>query len=271
MTPLVISNLTVCRRADGRVLIDGLSLSVAAGEVVGLVGESGSGKSLTAMAAIGMLPAGLQQEAGSIMVAGVPLGGLATAALRQLRQRTVSLIFQDPMTALCPTRRIGAQLADVLAVAGCPRTDRVARAMALLADMHLPDPAMLLRRYPHQLSGGQRQRVLIAMAFSASPALVLADEVTTALDVSARAQVLRLLVERARQMGSGLLFITHDLGAARHCCDRILVMAGGRLVENGPAAQVFGQPASPEARQLLAALPERAVPRQPLPVGGGLQ
>ncbi|MFO6448730.1 ABC transporter ATP-binding protein [Erythrobacter sp. NE805] len=268
MIPLAITGLSIRRRSDRRMLIEDLDCTVHPGEIVGLVGQSGSGKSLTALAATGMLPAALEQVAGRIAVTGTPIDGLGPKALRDLRRRRISLIFQDPMTALSPTRSIGAQMGDILAAAGIPRADRPARACRLLGDMDLPDPAALMRRFAHQLSGGQRQRVLIAMAFAGSPAVVLADEVTTALDVSVRAQVLRLLVGRARQSGSGLLFITHDLGAARSCCDRVLVMAEGRVVESGPAVEVFARPASPEARHLLAALPERSAPRQMLPVAG---
>ena len=268
MIPLAISGLSVLRRTDGRLLIDDLTLTVRAGEIVGLVGESGSGKSLTALAATGMLPPGLEQVAGTIKVMDTRLAALTPKGLRDLRRRRIALIFQDPMTALSPTRSIGAQMKDVLAAAGVPRAQRTARACQLLGEMDLPDPAALMRRFAHQVSGGQRQRVLIAMAFAGSPAVVLADEVTTALDVSVRAQVLRLLVDRARQTGSGLLFITHDLGAARSTCDRVLVMASGKVVETGSAAEVFARPASWEAQQLLASLPERAPPRCPLPVTG---
>lgn len=268
MIPLAISDLSILRRADNRLLIERLSCTVNTGEIVGLVGESGSGKSLTALAATGMLPVGLEHVAGSIEVMGTPLAGIGPKALRDLRRHQISLIFQDPMTALSPTRSIGAQMDDVLRASGVPRGDRAARAGRLLGDMDLPDPPALMRRFPHQLSGGQRQRVLIAMAFAGSPAVVLADEVTTALDVSVRAQVLRRLVDRAHETGSGLLFITHDLGAARSCCDRVLVMADGKVVESGPAAAVFAHPSSPEAQQLLASLPERGEPRQPLPVAG---
>lgn len=268
MIPLSINGLSIQRHSDRRMLVEDLSCTVEPGEVVGLVGESGSGKSLTALAATGMLPQGLEQVAGTIAVMGTPITGLAPKALRNLRRHRISLIFQDPMTALSPTRSIGAQICDVLAAAGVHRAERPKRAAVLLGDMDLPDPLVLMRRFPHQLSGGQRQRVLIAMAFAASPNVVLADEVTTALDVSVRAQVLRLLVDRARQSGSGLLFITHDLGAARSCCDRVLVMAAGRVVESGPAGQVFTRPVSPEAQQLLASLPERSAQRQPLPVAG---
>jgi ABC-type dipeptide/oligopeptide/nickel transport system ATPase component len=266
--PLAINGLSVLRRADARLLVDDLTLTVRRGEIVGLVGESGSGKSLTALAALGMLPKGLEQVAGNVAVMGLPLASLNPAQLRDLRRHRIALIFQDPMTALSPTRSIGAQMADVLAAAGVPRSERAPRAVSLLGDMDLPDPAALMQRYAHQLSGGQRQRVLIAMAFAGSPGVVIADEVTTALDVSVRAQVLRLLADRARQTGSGLLFITHDLGAARSTCDRVLVMAGGRVVEAGPASQVFSRPASREAQLLLAALPERAKPRSHLPVAG---
>ncbi|WDA41311.1 ABC transporter ATP-binding protein [Erythrobacter sp. BLCC-B19] len=268
MTPLAITGLSILRRSDRRVLIESLDCTVNPGEIVGLVGQSGSGKSLTALAATGLLPDGLEQVAGTIEVMGTAIAGLGVKALRDLRRHNISLIFQDPMTALSPTRSIGAQMRDVLAVAGVPRSERLARAAALLGDMDLPDPPALMRRFPHQLSGGQRQRVLIAMAFAGSPAVVLADEVTTALDVSVRAQVLSLLVDRARRTGSGLLLITHDLGAARSCCDRVLVMSAGRVVESGPTDAVFARPASAEARQLLASLPERALPRQLLPVAG---
>lgn len=268
MTPLAITGLSILRRSDRRMLIESLDCTVNQGEIVGLVGQSGSGKSLTALAAIGLLPDGLEQVAGTIEVMGAAIAGQGARALRDLRRHRISLIFQDPMTALSPTRSIGAQIRDVLTVAGVPRSDRSARAAALLSDMDLPDPPALMRRFPHQLSGGQRQRVLIAMAFAGLPAVVIADEVTTALDVSVRAQVLCLLVERARRTGSGLLLITHDLGAARSCCDRVLVMSAGRVVESGPTDEVFARPASVEARQLLASLPERASPRQPLPVAG---
>ena len=251
----------------GRIVLDDVSISVAAGETVGLVGESGSGKSLTSLAAIGMLPGAVRVSAGAIQCCGVDVRTADRTALRQLRGARAALIFQDPMQALMPTRRVGQQLADVLAAHRAIKGEEARRiGTDLFAAMGLADPDRVWRARPFELSGGQRQRALIAIALCVDPALVIADEVTTALDAAARADVLALIATHARKGEAGALIVSHDLGLIRGACDRVYVMHRGRVVEQGSAEQVIERPTHAYTRMLLAALPDRSPPKTMLPM-----
>ncbi|MFJ3403024.1 dipeptide ABC transporter ATP-binding protein [Promicromonospora sp. NPDC090134] len=248
---LDLRGLTV-RTGSGRALLSDLSLRVAAGERVGLIGESGSGKTMTALAALGLLPDGVSAT-GHVGLAGVD-GNLldrGERALARLRGREISMVFQEPMTALNPLMRVGRQVAEAMTVHGVPHGTASRRAADLLAEVGLPDGAA--RRYPHELSGGQRQRVVLAMALANDPAVLVADEPTTALDVTVQRQVLDLMVRLVRDRGAGLLFITHDLAVVSQVCERVVVLLDGVVVEEGPVAEVFAHPRHEYTRRLLAA------------------
>jgi len=243
-------------------LVD-VDLTVRRGERVGLIGESGSGKSLTALAIMGLLPQELAPS-GSVVVTGHGPGSVARSTsvleagergLAAMRGRDVAMVFQEPMTALNPTMRVGAQVAEVMTIHGTV-ADRGAasrRAVDLLDKVGLPDPADAARAYPHQLSGGQRQRVVVAMALANDPALLICDEPTTALDVTVQALVLDLIVRGVQARDAGLLFITHDLAVVASVCERVLVMYGGRVVEAGPVLDVFTRPRHRYTRGLIGA------------------
>ncbi|MBK7723034.1 MAG: ABC transporter ATP-binding protein [Austwickia sp.] len=251
---LSVSGLSVT--VGDRALVSGVDLQVARGERVGLIGESGSGKTLTALAVMGLLPENLQAR-GSVRLAGADrdLVGAGERALSRLRGSAMAMVFQEPMTALNPTMRVGDQVAEVMLIHGTRPDRRTARAAAreLLADVRLPDPEQALRAYPHQLSGGQRQRVVLAMALANDPALLICDEPTTALDVTVQANVLDLIVSGVAARDAGLLFITHDLAVVATVCEKVAVMVDGRVVESGPVQQVFTAPTHEYTRQLLAA------------------
>jgi peptide/nickel transport system ATP-binding protein len=244
-----------------------LSLRIGAGEIVGLVGESGSGKSVTALSLLRLLPASKARygAASRIVVLGRDVLAAPDATLRAMRGADVSMIFQEPMTALNPVLRIERQMVEVIrrhrAIGAAEARER---SRALLADLQIADPARVLDSYPHELSGGMRQRVMIAMAFSCDPALIVADEATTALDVTVQAQILELLHRRVRERGTACLLITHDLAIVSRHCDRVYVMYRGAIVEQGAAADVIREPRHPYTRALLAALPGRAAPRSTL-------
>lgn len=236
--------------------VDGISFSVAAGEFLCIVGESGSGKSLSLLATLGLLRATGATVEGSIRYRGRDLLALPTAALRRLRGREIAMIFQDPMAAMTPVLTIGAQITEqIRAHTRLSREAARQRALALLEEMGLPDPPAQLRRYPHQLSGGQRQRAMIAMALSCDPALLLADEPTTALDASVQAQILRLLLRLRQTHGSAIILVTHDMGVVAETADTVAVVYAGRVVEHGPAADVLRTPWHPYTWALLAAIP----------------
>ncbi len=255
MPPLEYEELRVELPGTARPILDGVTLSVAAGEAVALVGESGSGKSVTARAALGLFPAGAS-VGGRVRVDGTDLVGADAARLREVRTGVASMIFQDPRAGINPVRRIGDFLTESLClVGGRTRAEAETRALDLLTAVGLPEPARHLRQYPHQLSGGMLQRVMIAGALTADPQLLLCDEPTTALDVTTQAEIMAILGRLQRERGLGLLLITHDLDLAAATCDRIYVMYAGRIVETGTAAGLLAAPRHPYTAGLLGSSP----------------
>ena len=241
--------------------VDGVSFELAAGEVLGVVGESGSGKTVTLMSVLGLLGANAQVE-GSVRFQGRELVGLPAAELQALRGGKLAMVFQDPMTALTPVYSIGWQIVEQIRVhTTLSRAAARARAIELLAAVGLPGPAAQFDRYPHQLSGGMRQRAVIAMALSCNPALLIADEPTTALDVTVQAQILALLERLRRELGLAVVLITHDMGVVAELADRVLVMYAGRVVERGSARELFQDPWHPYTWGLLGSIPPLAGPR----------
>ena len=251
--------------------VDGVSFSVAAGETVGLVGESGSGKSVTSLAVLGLLPRRGVRVEGEVWFDGTDLLTLSSRRLRDIRGRDVAMVFQDPMSSLNPVVPIGVQVTEVLQrhrdLAGAEARDA---ATELLARVGIPDPARRLREYPHQFSGGMRQRALIAMALACRPRLLIADEPTTALDVTIQAQILELLRALVVDSGTALVMITHDLGIVAGLCDRVAVMYAGRIVESAARHPLFAAPRHPYTGGLLGSVPRLNAPRgQPLqPIAG---
>ena len=257
---LEIRGLSVRFRTEKgpRDVVAGVSLTVAPGEVVALVGESGSGKSVTALSVLQLLPKGLgSNPTGSIVLDGQEMVGAGETVLRATRGAVAAMIFQEPMTALNPLHRIGHQIDEVLALrTSLSAQDRRARIVELLAEVGLEALASRLDAFPHELSGGQRQRVMIAMALAGEPRLLIADEPTTALDVTVEAKILELLDTLVRERGLGLLLITHNLNIVRRHAHRVLVMHEGRLVEDGPTERIFAAPAHDYTRHLIAAEPD---------------
>lgn len=237
--------------------VDGVSFTVAAGETVGLVGESGCGKSVTALSLLRLVPPPGRIESGSsIRFNGKDLASLPTEELRQLRGNRLSMIFQEPMTALNPVLTVGDQIAEVVRVhQTVARAEAWERAVKMLAHVGIPDPAARAKQYPHELSGGMRQRVMIAMALILEPQLVIADEPTTALDVTIQAQILELLRDMRTRTGLALLLITHDLGVVAEMASRVIVMYAGEVVEEAPVEELFENPSHPYTEGLLAAIP----------------
>lgn len=242
---------------DGRVrLLRRVSLQVDAGRIVGLVGESGAGKTMVSRTVLGIAPANARVTHGSVTFDGRDITRLVEDERRHLLGSEIAFIPQNPMTALNPVARIEPQITDVLRMhLGLDRAASSARALALLKEVHLREPERILRAYPHELSGGQRQRVLIAIAFACGPKLVIADEPTTALDVTVQKQILRLIRDLQSRSGTAILFITHDLGVVAKLCDHVVVMHGGRILESAPAVQLFERPAHEYTRALFAATP----------------
>jgi peptide/nickel transport system ATP-binding protein len=236
--------------------VRGISFDVKAGETVCLVGESGCGKSMTALALMGLLPNSARPKAARIALSGTDLAVTKARDLNRLRGNRMAMIFQEPMTALNPAWTIGSQLIEVhRRHKGSSTADARSRAVELLGRVGIARAAERLGAYPHQLSGGLRQRVMIAMALMCQPDLLIADEPTTALDVTIQAQILRLLAELQKDLGIALLLITHDLGVVARIADRVNVMYAGRIVEQAPAAELFANPRHPYTRGLLACLP----------------
>jgi oligopeptide/dipeptide ABC transporter ATP-binding protein len=250
--------------------VSGVSFTVSAGETLAVVGESGSGKSVSSLAVLGLLGGG-RVTAGSIRFQGEDLVGADPERLRRLRGAEIAMIFQNPMSSLDPLFSVGDQVAEALRVhRPISRRDARRRAVELLAEVGIPDPPRRARSYPHELSGGQQQRVMIAMALACEPALLIADEPTTALDVTVEAQILDLLRRMQRDHGTALLFVTHDMGVVAEVADRVLVMYAGRVVEQGPVADVLRDPRNPYTRALIESIPTPATPRDlPMPAIAG--
>jgi oligopeptide/dipeptide ABC transporter ATP-binding protein len=274
VTPLLtIRDLTVdFATEDGRfAAVDRVSLDVAEGEFVGVVGESGSGKSVTALAAMGLIAPPGRVASGSIRFAGRDLLGLSERQMRGIRGREIAMIFQEPMSSLNPVFAVGEQIAEVVRIheRASVRAAR-ARALEMLRLVGLPDPERRLDAYPHQLSGGMRQRIMIAIALACRPKLLIADEPTTALDVTIQAQILDLLRELRDRLGLAVLLITHDLGVVAELVDRIVVMYAGRIVEAAPTAALFATPRHPYTRGLLASIPKLDEEQDRLPAIDGV-
>lgn len=244
--------------------VDGVSLDLVPGEILCVVGESGSGKSMCAHALMGLLPKAVKAEGGRIVFEDRDLLGLDEAGWLALRGRHIAMVFQEPMTALNPLMRIGDQIAEIFEAHGLltPK-ERQQRAIALAREVGLPDPEKIVRAFPHQLSGGQRQRAMIAMALALEPAVLVADEPTTALDVTTQAQILKLIRELQRRRNMAVMFITHDFGVVAEIADRVAVLQHGKLVEQGSAKEVLQHPVHSYTRALLAAVPSMQPPSRP--------
>ena len=266
---LTIEDLRIS--AGGRPVIEGVSLEIKAGEMLGLVGESGCGKSVTALSIMRLLAEPpMRIDGGSIRYDGQDILALDEHALEQLRGDRIAMIFQEPMTSLNPVFTVGDQIAEVVLLhRDVSREAANTRATELLTRVGIPAPAAAMLRYPHQLSGGQRQRVMIAMALACDPSLLVADEPTTALDVTVQAQILDLIDDLRRETGMAVLLITHDLGVVSQYCDRVAVMYGGRVVEQAPSAELFAHPRHRYTQALLATIPASNPPGARLPAISG--
>ncbi|WP_439547880.1 ABC transporter ATP-binding protein [Falsiroseomonas sp.] len=259
MTALLsIENLSIAlpRGADRALAASNVSFSIDRGEVFCVVGESGSGKSLTAAAILGLLPPGVRASAGRILFEGQDLLQLSLPDLRRISGKRIGMVFQDPMTALNPLHTVGSQVAETFRIhTTLGRAEIADRVLDLLETMRLPEPRQIARAYPHELSGGQRQRCVIAMAMALEPALLIADEPTTALDVTTQAQILALIRDLQARRGMGVMFITHDFGVVAEVATRIAVMRQGEVVEQGEAATILNSPRHPYSQALIAAMP----------------
>jgi oligopeptide transport system ATP-binding protein len=267
---LRVENLSVeFRTADGVVqAVNDVSFSLQPGETLGIVGESGSGKSVTNLALMGLIPQPPGRiTAGRALYRGSDLLTMPQAALRSVRGRKIAMIFQDPMTALNPFMTISDQLTEITRLhLGLSKTAAIDHAVKMLHEVGIPDPARRLESYPHEFSGGMRQRVMIAMALSCNPEILIADEPTTALDVTIQAQILELIQHLQQQQGTAVILVTHALGVVANLCRRVLVMYAGRIVEEATTESLFAQPRHPYSLGLLNSIPRTDVPR-----GGRLQ
>ncbi len=273
MPLLEVNNLKTCfHTRHGTVrAVDGVSFSVDRGETLGIAGESGCGKSVSQYSLLGLLPMPPAKiEGGSAMLDGMDLLRCGERTLRQVRGRRISMIFQDPMTALNPYMRIGAQVMEPLLSHGlCGKAEATLRAQRMLEAVGIQDAPRRMRMYPHEFSGGMRQRAMIAMALITEPELLIADEPTTALDVTVQAQILELIRTLQRKMGMAMILVTHDLGVLSETCQRLAVMYAGRIVETGETRSVLGGPLHPYTRALLDALPGKGASQSPLAVISG--
>jgi len=260
-TPLLsVQNLSIAlpRGGDRAYAVQDVSYDIRSGEILCIVGESGSGKSMSANAIMGLLPDYLAPQQGRILFRGQDLLRQDETALQAMRGKDMAMIFQEPLSALNPLMTVGEQISEVMRVHNAyPGAQRVARALEMLAFVGLPDPATLYHVYPFRLSGGQRQRVMIAMALALEPALLIADEPTTALDVTTQAQILALIARIQKEKGMGVMFVTHDFGVVAEIAHRVAVMEKGILVEQGPADEVLNRPRHPYTQRLIAAVPHR--------------
>jgi peptide/nickel transport system ATP-binding protein len=262
---LEVQDLSVVFRRRGRRdvrAVDGVSFGIDAGETIGIVGESGSGKSITSLAIMGLLPGRGCDVDGSILFEGRNLRSLSDDDMRDIRGRDIAMVFQDPMTSLNPVVPIGVQVGEVLERhRGMSKDQARTEAASLLRQVGIPDPQRRLKDYPHQLSGGMRQRAMISMALACRPRLLIADEPTTALDVTVQAQILELLKQLVADIGTALIMITHDLGVVAGLCDRVHVMYSGRIVEEAPRHTLFAAPRHPYTGGLLNSIPRLDAPR----------
>lgn len=269
MSFLEIRNLSARLKGEPTRLLRDVSLRVAAGQVHALVGSSGAGKSMIGKAILGILPRAVEITGGEILLDGTDLLRLPSAERRTRIGASCALIPQDPLTALNPSRRIGGQITDRLVdILGWPRAKAEARARDLLAEVQIEMPDRVLRAYPHELSGGMRQRILIASAFAAEPKLIVADEPTTALDVTVQKQILRLIAQMQARHGTALLFVTHDLGVVSKVCSSLSVLYAGKIIEDSDMRRFFRAPAHPYSAALLRATPKYTDPAaslQPVP------
>lgn len=232
-------------------------LELKAGEIVGLVGESGSGKSMSALAIAGLLSRRDMHKKGQILFDGLDLLTCERSRLRKIQGNEISMIFQEPMTSLNPVKRIGWQIEESLRIhTELNKEERYQKAIEMMKEVELPDPERLYRQYPHELSGGMRQRVMIAAAMICNPRILIADEPTTALDVTIQAQIVELLKRMNREKQTSILFISHDLSLVKQLCERVLVMKGGYIVETGPTQEVFAHPKEEYTKRLIAAIPK---------------
>lgn len=251
--------------------VDGVAFDLAPGEVLGVVGESGCGKSVTGLSVMGLIPQPPGRVTGEVRFGGENLLALPERRMREIRGGQIAMIFQDPLSSLNPVLTIGFQVAEAIALhQRVPMKIAWERAVQMLGTVRIPDPEIRAHSYPHQISGGQRQRVMIAMAFACNPEVVIADEPTTALDVTVQRQVLDLMLELRRERGTSIILITHDLGVVAETADRVLVMYAGRVVETGTVFEIFDDPRHPYTRALLASVPRLDGERmERLPAIGG--
>jgi oligopeptide/dipeptide ABC transporter ATP-binding protein len=269
---LEIRDLTVTfpMRRGGLRAVDAVSLSIAKGTTLGLVGESGCGKTMTALACLGLVPEPGRVTAGEVLFEGRDLTRLREDEMAPLRGNRIAMIFQEPMTSLNPVMAVGDQIAEVFRIhRALPKAQARAAAVEMLARVRIGDPARRARDYPHQLSGGMRQRAMIAMALACKPDVLIADEPTTALDVTIEAQVLDLILGLRDEMGMAILFISHNLAVVSEIADEVAVMYAGRIVERAKAAHLFARPAHPYTAGLIATLPRIGAHRRRLPVIAG--
>ncbi|MDR6874865.1 peptide/nickel transport system ATP-binding protein [Bosea sp. BE125] len=264
MSPILVLDavsVKLPKGADRSHAMTEVTLSVAANEILCVVGESGSGKSMTANAIMRLLPGGVGIDGGRILFEGQDLAGVSEAQMRRVRGAGIAMIFQEPMTALNPLRSIGDQIGEMFEIhTDLSKAEIGARVLALLEEVRIPDPALAAKAYPHELSGGQRQRAMIAMALALDPKVLIADEPTTALDVTTQAQILELIRDLQKRKGTAVLFITHDFGVVAEIADRVAVMSQGRVVEQGSVGAVLENPQHAYTRQLIAAVPPLKAP-----------
>lgn len=255
MSLLQVSELSIFTSQEPRVLVNDVSFDINPGEAVGLVGESGSGKTLSALSILGLLPRGVEATSGAIHFEGRSLRDIDAESMRKIRGNEIAMIYQDPMTALNPVMKLGDQLMEVIQSHPEVGDLTIDRVRTVLRDVGIPDIDRAINSYPHEFSGGMRQRIVIAMALLLSPKLLIADEPTTALDVTIQQQILALVAEERQKRKLSMLWITHDLGVVANLVDRLHVMYAGRIVESGPVKEIFENPQHPYTQGLLASLP----------------
>ena len=275
MALLEVTNLRTYFKTDAGIArsVDGVSFSIEKGEVLGIVGESGCGKSVTSLSIMQLIPQppGEIMEGSSIKLRGEELVGASAKRMREIRGNDMAMIFQEPMTSLNPVFKIGDQISEALRLhKSLSKKDARDGAIEALRLVGLPDPEQRVDHYPHQLSGGQRQRVMIAIALSCEPDLLIADEPTTALDVTIQAQILDLLAELRERLGMAIMLITHDLGVVAEVCDRVVVMYAGEVVEQATATEIFANPRHPYTQGLMQAIPRLSQPTDRLAVIPGM-